>query len=55
MYKYNYDGIDLDYEPGFGGQGPLVGHDNKLMTAFVEALGKYFGPKSGTNKLFLID
>jgi GH18 family chitinase len=31
MYKYNYDGIDLDYEPGFGGAGPLVGHDNEQI------------------------
>ncbi len=55
MYKYNYDGIDLDYEPGFGGVGPLVGHNNELMRDFVLALSQYFGPKSGTDKLLLID
>lgn len=55
MYKYNYDGLDLDYEPGFGGVGPLVGHNNALMKDFVLALSKYFGPKSGTGKLLLID
>jgi hypothetical protein len=55
MYKYNYDGIDLDYEPGYGGQGPLVGHDNALMKDFVLALSKYFGPASGTDKLLMID
>lgn len=55
MYKYNYDGIDLDYEPGYGGVGPLVGHNNSLMKDFVTALSKYFGPASGTNKLLMID
>ncbi len=61
MYKYNYDGIDLDYEPGFGGVGPLVGPSylypnyRALMESFIKALGQYFGPKSGTDKLLLID
>lgn len=55
MYKYNYDGLDLDYEPGFGGVGPLVGHNNALMKDFVLALSQYFGPKSGTGKLLVID
>ena len=57
MNKYGYDGIDLDYEPGYGGSGPLVswpGHyDN--MEIFVKELGKYCGPKSGTDKLLIID
>ena len=55
MYKYNYDGLDLDYEPGFGGVGPLVGHNNALMKDFVLALSKYFGPKSGTGKMCIRD
>lgn len=55
MYKYKYDGIDLDYEPGFGGSGPLVGYDNDLMKDFVLALSQYFGPKSGKGTLLLID
>ena len=55
MYKYNYDGLDLDYEPGFGGEGPLVGYDNELMRDFVIALSEYFGPGSDTDKLLLID
>lgn len=55
MNLYNYDGIDLDYEPGFGGVGPLVGHDNALMRDFVLALSQYFGPASNTGKLLIID
>ena len=57
MYKYGYDGIDLDWEPGFGGKGPLVSwpgfKDN--MEIFCKKLSEYVGPKSGTGKLFLID
>lgn len=57
VYKYGYDGLDLDYEPGFGGQGPLVsgaGHyDN--MEIFVHKLGDRLGPKSNSNKMLVID
>lgn len=55
--KYNYDGLDLDYEPGFGGQGPLVsgpGHKDN-MEIFVRKLAEQLGPKSGTGKLLTID
>lgn len=67
MYKYGYQGIDLDYEPGymeFPGvpfTGPLVGPLNvwpdymNNMEIFVKALGKYIGPKSGTTDLLIID
>lgn len=61
MYKYNYDGIDLDYEPGFGGVGPLVGpigqypNYKTLMSDFVKALSQYFGPASESEKLLIID
>lgn len=55
MDKYRYDGIDLDYEPGFGGVGPLVGHDNELMKIFCQELSKWVGPKSGTGRLLMID
>lgn len=53
--KYDYDGIDIDYEPGFGATGPLVGYDNELFKKTIIALGKYLGPKSGTGKLLIID
>lgn len=57
VYKYNYDGIDLDYEPGYGGSGTLVsvpGHmDN--MEIFVRKLSTRVGPASGTDKIFAID
>lgn len=57
VYKYGYDGLDLDYEPGFGGTGPLVsgsGHmDN--MEIFVRKLSERLGPASGTDKYLVID
>ena len=53
--KYNYDGIDIDYEPGYGAHGPFVGHNNPLMTKLIQEMSKYVGPKSGTGRLFLID
>ena len=67
MKAYGYQGIDLDYEPGYqdpaGGPftGPLVGpsyvypdyRDN--MEIFVKKLGEFIGPKSGTQYLLIID
>jgi len=53
--KYDYDGLDIDYEPGFGASGPLVGHNNELFKRTIIAIGKYLGPKSGTGKLLMID
>lgn len=57
VYKYGYDGLDLDYEPGYGGEGPLVsgpGHmDN--MEIFVRGLSKRLGPASKTGKILAID
>lgn len=55
MDKYSYDGIDIDYEPGYGASGPFVGHDSELFKKLIIAMGKYVGPKSGTGRLFMID
>lgn len=55
--KYGYDGLDLDYEPGFGGQGPLVswpGYRAKMET-FVRKLSERLGPVSNSGKLLVID
>lgn len=66
IHKYGYDGIDLDYEPGFGGKGEFINPDNMNSTVitqkgkdnmeiFVRTLAEHVGPKSGTGKLFAID
>ena len=52
--KYGYDGFDIDYEPNFGNPCNIVDEDDRMF-AFVDELGKYFGPKSGTGKLLVID
>lgn len=52
--RYNYDGFDIDYEPHFGNPGNIVSVSENMI-AFVDELGKYLGPKSGTGKLLLID
>lgn len=50
LYKYGYDGFDVDYEP----DGKLD-EDDKYFGWFVEEMGHYFGPKSGTGRLFILD
>lgn len=57
VYKYEYDGLDLDYEPGFGGKGPLVSGDGHMdnMEIFVRKLSERLGPASGTGKILAID
>lgn len=51
-----FDGLDIDYEPTIGGPEDVRdcprGED---MVVFVKALGEYLGPKSGSDKLLVID
>ncbi|WP_320974875.1 glycoside hydrolase family 18 [Bacteroides sp.] len=52
---YGYDGFDIDYEPVAGPYtGNIVNSDEHLFF-FIDELGKYLGPKSGTGKLLVID
>lgn len=56
IFTAGYDGFDIDYEPMAGGSGckqEMAQDDNFLI--FVDELGKYMGPKSGTDKLLVID
>lgn len=49
-YKdWDFDGIDIDMEDG------LFPTDAKQLQRIYNALSKYFGPKSGTGKLFIVD
>lgn len=52
--EYGYDGLDLDYEPGYAGY-QFYFMDKAKMQVFVEELGKWLGPKSGSGKLLIID
>lgn len=49
---YGYSGLDIDYESEYGGK--LLNNDT-YFTWFVEEMGKYIGPQSGTDRLFIID
>lgn len=55
--RNGYQGIDIDHEPNVGGgtKPYSIGGFPKRMKIFVEEIGKYYGPKSGTGKLFAID
>lgn len=58
LFKYDYDGFDLDFEPGYGNRGNLCmkdSEDPKPMLWFVNALSKRIGRLSGTGKLLIID
>ena len=53
LNAYGFSGIDIDYEPGEYG-GPLC-RNAQYFTWFVEEMGKYIGPQSGTKKIFVVD
>lgn len=54
MDKYQYDGIDIDFETAVDHQGPLNTTPG-LFKKFCQELSKYIGPNSGTGRLFCID
>ncbi len=57
--KYGYDGFDLDAEPSyaqpFQTDKELWRDDPAIMETFLTTLAKELGPKSGTNKLLVVD
>ena len=65
--KYEWDGFDFDYEANYGAPGNIAGpalgdtgnpETNRQRTnflTFIKELGKYLGPKSGTDRLLVID
>lgn len=46
-----YDGVDMDNEIESGN----IYGNTRLTSAFIETMGQYMGPASGTGKLFCID
>lgn len=54
MDKYEYDGMDIDFETAIDHQGPLNTTPG-LFKKFCQELSQYIGPKSSTGRLFLID
>ena len=68
MNKYDWDGFDFDFEANYTNPGNIAGPHKgdtanpevnrkfrKNMLTFIEELGKHIGPKSGTDRLFVID
>ena len=56
--KYGYDGFDIDAEPNFAqpfATDKEMWNEQGVMTAFVQTLSKRIGPKSGTNKMLVVD
>ncbi|MEG0808467.1 MAG: glycoside hydrolase family 18, partial [Alistipes sp.] len=54
MEKYQYDGIDIDFETSVDHQGPLNTTPGAFKK-FAVQLSQYIGPKSNTDRMFLID
>lgn len=52
--KYGWDGFDYDLEPNYGTPGSIASHADR-NTIFLDELSKHFGPKSGTNRLLVVD
>lgn len=60
VFKYGYDGVDLDLEPNYGGHGWLADrYDNSKFHIFVEEVGKRIGKmaetEEGRSKILIID
>lgn len=62
IVKYDYDGLDIDWEPSAGGDGDgsLKGAGGAYLHELVMEMGKYFGPMAterpnGKYYYFLID
>lgn len=54
VIKADFDGLDIDYEPTRGASGNLVSFPSR-MHIFIDELGKFLGPKSGTGRLLCVD
>ncbi len=66
--KYDWDGFDYDFEVNYGASGTIAGPpagdygnaavnrmQRRNFKIFVEELGKHLGPKSGTDRMLVID
>lgn len=58
LFKYGYDGFDIDFEPSYGYSGNIAkkaSEDPYPMLWFVGELSKRIGPLSSSGKLLVID
>lgn len=54
VFKYDFDGFDLDYEPNMGGAGNLSSYPERMLI-FVKEMGKRLGNQSDSDKMFILD
>lgn len=52
---YGYDGLDIDFEPYIDGVKGKLDENREYARILFTELSKYFGPKSGTGLLFVVD
>jgi hypothetical protein len=51
-----FNGLDIDFEPTVGGVDDVRDCPTGAeFTLFVEELGKYFGPRSGSDRMLIVD
>lgn len=53
--KYDYDGLDIDFEPNVDGAVGKLDENSTYVTWFLDEISKYLGPKSGTGRMLIID
>lgn len=53
--KYKLNGLDIDYEPGEASERNSLFAKPGGLERLVKALSPYFGPKSGTGRLLIVD
>ena len=55
IYKYNYDGLDIDFEPNVDGYKGKLDENDTYVTWFLDILCKHLGPQSNSGKMLVID
>lgn len=55
IMKYDYDGLDIDFEPGVDGVRGKLDENGTYVQWFFDILKDYLGPQSGTGKMLVID
>nr|WP_121272910.1 glycoside hydrolase family 18 [Pedobacter schmidteae] len=53
--KYKLNGLDIDYEPGEASERNSIFARTGGLERLIKAFSPYFGPKSGTGKLLIVD
>lgn len=52
---YGYDGLDIDFEPNYDGVTGKLDENQEYAHMLFTELSKYFGPKSNSGLMFVID